>query len=398
MNKKLIVLVLVTLVVLAAAGWTVRERNTRGASRAEYGALIEGLDERVNDVAALEIIQGEDATTLERSGESWSVVQRGGYPAKFEAIKGLLVKMVDLKVLEPKTSRPENYAKLGVQDPGPDQAEPKRLILRDASGSQIQNLIVGNTQFRGNSRQLYVRLSDDPQVFLVEGEINAQADPTTWIEREIVKLESGEVDTVDVRHADGEQYSLKRYDASSAQFTLADIPLGRTEKHEGVANSVATALSFLSLEDVRPEDEVDFEANAIAELTFNLLDGRRVQLELAGFDDKNWVRVRSSFEMPPKPAAPSPQEDEEAAEDSDPAQDEARRQAEAEAAQETVRAWNERWEGWAYAIPEYKATSLTKRSADFLADPPAEETETPGTDDPDLPLELPPATDTDSGD
>ncbi len=386
-SKNLGLLLVLTVAVAGTAYVTVQGRGPSDSSAAEQGKLFATLEDKVNDVTEVHVERGGEATTLRLEGDRWGVVQRGSYPAEFDDIKKLVLQLAQLEIEEPKTQKPENYEALGVQDPDAEGSESARVTLRGKDGTELASVIVGDPLNRGRSPATYVRKNGALQAFLCSGRITVDPAPTNWIDRSILEVESKNVTRVTIAHPDGEVVEIEKLDPTSSQFKVRDVPDGRQLSYEGAGNSIGTVLSRLTLEDVRPVDEVDFSAAPLARTSVRLFDGQLIIVELAEFEDQTWARFQTRYEAPPEKAAPpEPVEDEDGEtaedEDEDPGDDAA---AVAAAVQARVEEQNARWTLWAYALPSYKADNLAKRMEDLLG-PPAEDA---GVDDGSLPLDGP---------
>lgn len=383
-NKGLLVLSGVTLVVFGAAIVAVRGRGATVASAdAERGPLVAGLEERANDVGELFVQDAEASATLRRKGEDWVLAERSDYPADFEKVKEAVLGIARLEIEEPKTARPENHAALGVEDPEAEGSESKRVVLRTTDGEEVARLIVGDTKYRRDSQAVYVRRDGEDQVYLCDGRVTLETDAKSWIDSEILRLESDRVQDVRILHHDGEEVLIGRDPENHTQFVVLNMPPDREPQFAGVANSVGTALSYLGLDDVRPADEVDFEAEPVAITTYECTDGLVIEIETAKFEDKTWARIAARYEEVAAPIGPAAPEagDEDATEDAaENANDSGEDNAAAEdanaagddvpdpaAVKAEVAELDERLGGWAFAIPDYKSEVLARRMKDLMA-------------------------------
>jgi len=373
-----------TIVVIGGAAAVVQSRHGSSKSSADdRGRLFPSLEDRVNDVREIEITQGTDHLTIRREGGQWGVVERGGYPAKFEQVKQAILGVAQLEIDELKTSRPENHAKLGVEEPG-EGSEAAKIVLRDGEGTELAAVIAGEPQYRGRTQMVYVRQPGDDQTYLCEGRLDTDATPGTWMNREVIRLDSNDLVRVRVHRADGEELLVEKTDPLSNQFEVRGVPIGRTLRYASAANSVATVLASLYVDDVKPMDEVDFTVEPLARTEFERADGEVLVVETAKQGDTTWARIHSRYEAPPEPPAPAdtlgpepaPADDAAAAEGGEGVDEAEQDPAElAREVQERIEASNAKHTGWAYAIPSYKAENLAKSMEDLLAplEPPAEE-------------------------
>ncbi|MAB79877.1 MAG: hypothetical protein CMJ89_11040 [Planctomycetes bacterium] len=367
-TKGLLGLALVTAGAAIAVAVTLQKGEAQGGPE-DLGLLFEGLDDRINDVATFSIMKEGETLTLERSDEDpneWLVSSIGGYPAKYEPVKKAVVRLANMAIQERKTNKPTHFEKLGVTEPEAEGSTSRRITVADASGNELASVILGETTFRGRNPITYVRRTGEERVYLCDGKIDAEPEIRTWIDTVALRLENDRIQEVTITHADGEILELGRDEDNHTQFRVKNLPPGRELSHESVANGIATALSSLSFDEVRPADEIDFQAEPLVQARYLCHDGLVLTIEMARADDKTWARLRTSYEAPPAPPEPAEEtEDEEAAEASPdelstgtPDPQAIRAEAEEMATRHAL---------WAYALPSYKADAISKRMEDLLA-------------------------------
>src|SRR5215203_2603344 len=101
MNRKQFLIALIALLVLGGAGLALFWQDIADyrASGQKIGAkLLPNL--KVADVAEMDIRDAKSKATLQRKDNGWIVVERGNYPADFKAISDLIIKLIDLKVVQ----------------------------------------------------------------------------------------------------------------------------------------------------------------------------------------------------------------------------------------------------------------------------------------------------------
>ncbi|MCZ6598394.1 MAG: DUF4340 domain-containing protein [Planctomycetota bacterium] len=371
--KALAILVLVTLVTVAAAALAVRGRDPSRAAPEELGAVLPGLLERVNDVAEIQIEKGGESLVLRRAGETWVVPERGGYPARFERVSETLLKIARLEIVEPKTRKPERYARLGVEDPDAEDSRSTLLTLRDENGNELAALIVGNVIYGRGDQTVHVRRAGDEQAFLCQGDLSPETNPMRWIETEIVRIDNIRMRKVEIAHADGEVLSLRKAIPAQQDFTIDAVPMDRTPKTIASGNAAGRALAYLSFDDVRRASEFDFEAaETVASSEYTTFDGLRVTVDTHVLEEESWITLQAVYEDPNTPAlVVGPQPEAGDPETAPPASDEAA--AKADEVRAEVDEINARVGSWVYRVPSYKADLFVERMEDLLAELPVEE-------------------------
>jgi len=322
MSKKhfstlLLVTVVVAVLVLLVPGKTAKE------SAFQKHHLLPGLATLVNDIEYVRLTGagGETIVTLHRRGGKWLVAESSDYRADWTVLRQLLSDLAAAEVIEGKTSNPELYTRLGVEDV--DAPDAGGLLIGFAEETGLPSLIVGN-KAQGREGQ-YVRLSGSGQSALIDRVLTVPGDMQQWLDREIIDIQEGELVEISVTHPDGEQILLKK------------------------VNSIGGGMADLRLDEVVPASDIDW-LNAV-EVSVLTADGLQVSAKLVSREDQYWVSLSASAYK--------------SASSGELAEPGIENQAPLELTERVIQI-NERVTGWAYRIPQYKAEVLTKRMDDVL--------------------------------
>ena len=344
-SKPLILLAAATLIAVLAAALMLN-RGQEPQTVEAPSELFPGLIDRVNDAQALVVQLPEGGFTVRRQGDGWAMPEKHGYPVKFETVKQAVVGVASLKPREPKTAKPENYAKVKVLDPrkdGDPKGEGTLLRLLGEGDKEIAALIVGATDSVPTSARegwYYVRKPDEARTWLASGRLELSDKQTGWLDTEMVGINRDRIRSATTIQPDGSAVTVSREKSSDANFKVENVPEGGKVLHETVPNGLGSALGFLSFEDVRPASEVSFEgANKAAFTTF---DGLVVNVEVVERDGASWGRFTAAHD----PAAARPDAIDEKHKDLMKAPEEVAKEAER---------INQRFGVWAYQLPSYKA-------------------------------------------
>lgn len=364
----------------AVALW--RERAVV-APRAETGLVLPGLGEKVNDASAIEITTGDKSVTVHRDGAKadalWTVKELGEYTAKFEKVKGLLVGLSGLEKVEARTDQAESYEKIGVQDPAAGNMA--TLVRVSNASGPAASLIVGKSKPAARKPQVYVRIPEQKQSWLAEGDLGLTADPLEWVDREIAKIDSTRMKSVRVAQPDGAVLSISRAEKTGT-YAVEGVPEGRALKNANIGSQAAGALAYLSMDGVRRAGEVAFDEPTVAE--YRTFDGLMVTVSTVEANGQSWARLVAAFDEsaapPTEPAKPEdghePTEEEKAA--AQKAAEDARQRS-IDTVKKEVETLNGRWGAWAFQVPKAKADQLGRKMEDLLAEVPKEGPEDEGT-------------------
>lgn len=384
------ILLLATVASVGLAGWAVVEHQVPAASRTIDEPLFAGLEQRLGDVAAVQVRAGGETVTVRKDGDTWRVVERGGYPADPAKVREVARALAGLQLVEAKTASEDRLPRLELGDPAAEGAKSKLVTLEGADGKPIASAVVGKSKynlFGGSRGGVYVRRQGEDQAWLAAGEVKLPSDTMGWIDRDVVSLPEKDIARVTLRENGADPIVISRPDAAGK--LALDRPPETGKVDDEVLTRVASTLDNLSMIGVRKADDKPMSADA-PKARFETADGIVVTVtstvEGQGEKEEHWLSMQVSESQPvaaPEPTAPAPAaaaaEPEQAA--ATPAAGEAKPE-EATAAAETappaepakplaerVAELKARLEGWQFQVPSYIAERLTYDREKMLAKP-----------------------------
>ncbi|PKL96374.1 MAG: hypothetical protein CVV18_01935 [Gammaproteobacteria bacterium HGW-Gammaproteobacteria-8] len=296
MNRnRLILLALATL--LLAVVVAVLNRSGDAPVDGAGQPLLPGLAEVVNEIDAIDVVApGGETIQLRRDQTRWRLPQRDDYEADFARVLELLRNLHEAEIVAQKTSNPEWYARLGVQDPGSPEATGRRI---DFPGRELPSIIVGQTD--PTDAGSYVRRADEAQSWQLDRVLEVPADPVSWLERGVMDIPAEDIAEVVVRHPDGETIRLRRAGEEGTDFVLLDVPEGRSAGPAWRRTALGNGLRALNLDDVRRfAPPIPDEATS---LLFVTTDGLNFVVELFEDEDGHWAHFTVSAEPVPEAAS-----------------------------------------------------------------------------------------------
>ncbi|MCX5689734.1 MAG: DUF4340 domain-containing protein [Planctomycetota bacterium] len=438
MNSKTLIIIAGT--TLALVGLATLVGNRGGGSAATTSAssrerLYAGLSDKLADVAKVTIKKGAQEAVLVKNGSNWTVENKFGYPAKFDVLRPIVAGVAEASIIEPKTSKPELYGKLEVEDPAQEGAKSIVVTLADAKGATMASVIVGKQDFGGaasdpfnpppsdGKTKRFVRRVGEAQSYLVEAELIPQPDALEFVDKSIVEIKNERVKSVVIMHpgengAAGEVVKISRATDQEKNFSLEGMPEGSKLKDEFAASRIAQSLSYVTLDDVKPASELDWNDSKAVKGTFECFDGTAISFTMVEKDGKQWVKFAAAYAEAPAapaqaptaapaakpadgPAANGAADINAAAPEAKPAPQPAPAAAKTDEVTEAQRLIKEsikkdaadleaRFSKWAYAVAEFKSSQLKTKAADLIAPATPAATPSPQGEAP-APLIFPPA-------
>jgi hypothetical protein len=215
-------------------------------------------------------------------------------------LRGMLTTLTELRLVEPRTTDPAQFSRLGVEDPTVEKEGTANLLrVLDSDGKPILAVIVGHRRMRtqGNvPEQVYVRLPGDNQTWLAEGSLQADSDPQVWLDRDIINIAHGLITKV-VSTKNGETIELTR-DGDKMKVTQpAEYP--KLEDYK--LDDVGRALENLTFQDVKTDKEPIGEK--AGEAVFTTSDGLDIAVSIYHLDKDSWSRFTVTAPDRGKPEA-----------------------------------------------------------------------------------------------
>ena len=363
--RTVLVLGVATLVAVGAVLFV----ESRGPDTAAPGGdiVFPALLEQVNAVARVRVTGSEGTFTLARDGDAWVVEEKERHPADPDRVHKLLLGAAGMQRIEPKTSDPERYPKLWLEDPGGEDARSVGFVLEDASGAALARWVLGDrrpSKSDATRTELYIRVADDPRAWLVEGSVPGGDEMIDWLDRVVARIDRERLRGVEVSHADGAVVAVDKSLPADSDFVLRDIPEGREVDSRYRINDIGRFLEDLRFEDVAPVSELDFAGSVDKRVQVVTFDGLRVHLDSVLRDGDAWVRLRAEVDAEVAEAPPETSGADAAAAggESGPASEDApealRPLGEVRTEAERL---NARWRGWAYELPSFKRDYIARR-------------------------------------
>lgn len=286
-------------VVVLALGLYFGVANREPQTEAPAGQLaFPDLTAKLPNAAAIDVAQQGKTLHIARKGDAWTLPDKSGYPAKATHVHELLTGLAELKLAEPRTSNPDEYSRLGVQDlpkqpPKEKQAadaEPGPTLVRvlDASSKPIAQLLLGHTRIgsAGSGDGVYVRRPGEAQAWLAQGHVTAETDPMDWIDKSITNIAADKIDAVTVTRG-GQTLSFAR---KGGKLTLQS-PTEHPKLDQFKLDDVGRALDSLELDDVKPAPA---PGTPVGQAVFSTSDGMTVTASVNKEGSDIWVEFSAS--------------------------------------------------------------------------------------------------------
>jgi Domain of unknown function (DUF4340) len=342
------ILALATAASIALAVHAVAQRETPIRVEATGVALFPGLLDRLNDVREVRITMPTGKLTVKAEDQGWSLAEKTGYPVDPVRVRDLALALANLQLIEAKTADPQRLGRLDLDEPGADAAGSRLVELLGGDGAPLASAVVGKASpsLYGSGRGgVYVRRAADNQAWLAAGELDLPADAMELIGSEVIDVPLDQVARVVLQPPGGPASTLSRPELAADFVMDATLPEGRKLDPVKV-ESLAGALSGLTMTDVRPSSEITVAPDA-RRVRFETFAGGAVDVTLAatgeGENAEQWLMLKATGKLG-EAVETNPSD------------------------QSVQRA--RRLDGWAFKVPAYLADRLGVGLDQLLLEPP----------------------------
>lgn len=374
MSRKQFLWLMLAVVIMCGAGFALfwKDLTAYRDSGAKIGAqLLPQM--KVSDVAKLRLQDANGEVTLAVKDKVWRVEQRGGYPADFAEISGLILKLLDVKVVQSEAVGASLHGRLNLLAPGKSKEKNGEgtgtlVELGDASGKVLASMVLGKVSLKKDpmnplpnakdgvpaGRHILVSGKGD-NVFVVSDPLDkALARPGAWLTKDFFKIDR--IKTLQLAadggaNADASSWKITR-DEEWGQWKFAT---GGGQLHPSAAVTVNNAWAGLAFTDVILDDKtgtdkaVTFTAQTFDDLTYTV--------KLAPHANGDFVLRFNVAGTPPKTRKPEAREKAEDAAKLDKEFADNRQRLEARVMLEQARSQ------WAYVVPGKQVAPLLVRRA-----------------------------------
>ncbi len=361
MRKNALLILILLTVAVAVAAVIVRQgtNDVAGAGEPLFPALLD----HINDITTVVGIGAGETFTLVREGDRWVVAEKHGFPADQDKARQLILGTARLVRIEPKTSNPDLYEKIGLDDIHAEDGNAVQYSFKNAAGDTLAEVIIGNSRLGRADPQTdeyFVREPAMAQTWLVQGKLADAVGVIDWLDSSVLSIERDRIRQVTARHPDGAVVTVSKKKPSQQTFDLLDVPEGAEADPKWKLNDLGRSLASLDMEDVMPASQASVPDDGLR-VEMTTFDGLRVILRSVKDGERTLARVQAFFDeslIAQEFLAGGEQ-----------AEGESEFLLTAEAVREEVKRQNEDWQNWVYVVPGYRADYMSVRKEEMIKGP-----------------------------
>lgn len=374
MNLKTLIALIVAAAVAIAVAFTVTKKDSASWKTVEAGGLI-FEDMPVNDVDQINIARGEDSLTLMKQDGIWVVKERSNYPASFENISDLVLKLSELKPLRVVEAGKSQFGRLSLLPSGTAENGGTQLDVKNQSGKLVASLLLGKEFMRQSESQRnpmmgggmpegrYILVGGEAPVYLVaETFNNVNTDASSWLNRDFFKVEKLSSISVQFTGEAAPDWEFTR-ESATGDFKLTNAGANENVDPSKI-RSLSSVFSYASFTDVMPgdTDPAETRLNAPTVAVLKTFDGFTYTINigrLTGDESGRYLSMKVDANLPTERTAAADEKEE----------DKARLDKEFQANLERLQkklAKEKEFENWVYIVSTWTVENLLKNRVNWM--------------------------------
>lgn len=243
-------------IVTVASVWVwSADRAATAAIEPRDEPMFPALQDAKTPVARIELTLPAYHLVLARNGDQWVAPDEGSYPADKDLADRLVAEMSSLRALEPKTTEPALYPKIGVEAEGS-----RHVTFTDAAGATLADVLVGN---RSNSigatptGGIFLRHPDEDRAWLARGGVTLPTTLSDWLARPL-RIRPADVQAITILEGDRPVFAA----AKAAGGAIYEPVAPTTYADDGALKTMTGTLLSISPTSVRPATALQAAADA----------------------------------------------------------------------------------------------------------------------------------------
>jgi len=250
----------------------------------EQGLLFDQQDVANIEKLVLKNHEGEVLTAFLQQGKWWISWSDNGVEKQYEADRGklstFLQQLVEAKTVEAKTTKAQNYVRLGVE--AIEETDSQALLLSIwADGQQWPGLLMGKKASSGYGQ--YVRYAQQEQSWLIDKQFELPMLYNDWLQQPILTLNKASIESVQARLANG--HILWQLNQQKNTLSLQHMPEAGVLKYDAVLSNYLDNMLAIQFQGLKLKAELEQELLNL-QIILHIQTQNEEQVEVAIYQDK----------------------------------------------------------------------------------------------------------------
>ena len=294
MTKQTLAIAVAIIAVCALAIFLLVQKESETTSHQKlFAAFTTDALHGVNQIQAIVLERGAQVVRIRRDAQGiWRVASNNDFPADVTVIRELLRALIEAETIEQKSSRPQDYPKLGLADP--EASAGAGILVRLFTGDSQWKIIFGNTpQHLGQGQ--YIRLPEKDESWLINRRIDLDLDTNRWLDRRIIHIEPEHLHKIEVQHNKKDSLVVVRAQ-KGGNLELSNLSEDSELRSDFILQQLAAAVDYLNFKEVFARDDSFVLPKKHLRATFTTFDGLKFTIQAYQLDEDAYAVAEIDYD------------------------------------------------------------------------------------------------------
>lgn len=199
--------------------------------------------------------EGQKLTLVVNEENKWLITEKHNFPALNSKIKEIIFGLADAKIIEAKTSRPENFVELNLQGLDANKNGTK-ITLLDINDKEIDSVYLGKREFIASPSgdylsHIFVRRPSEHQTWLISTRLPESFSFKDLVAQPAIPIDLGTISEINLVKPKNPNDAIKiTRNLSTGELNLLHIPPRYKVKDQYIIDNILQQLSYLNYEDI----------------------------------------------------------------------------------------------------------------------------------------------------
>lgn len=276
--------------------------------------------ETLNKINGLIVEANGEKFTIVNENQNWLVLEKFSYPVSGLKIKEIIFGLANLKIIESKTAKSQNFAEINLEDLETNK-NTTQVTLLDANHQKIVSVYLGKREFIASpnanyQNHIFVRRPEEHQTWLVSGSLPESFAFKDLVKQPLLNIHAENISELKlIKAKDPKNFIYIKRSLTKGDLNLLDIPKNYKLKDQYVLDNIVSQFGYLNYEDViknqsaaikvleiqltlKDLDKLELESKSNDKPGFNLDSFKKkntLNFEIVYLDDKYYFRIKDSL-------------------------------------------------------------------------------------------------------
>lgn len=261
--------------------------------------FLSELEKNIDNVGTIIIHNKGNVFKVHFENGQWVMPDKYSYIVNTGKIRDLVQNSANAAIIEKKTTNPEDFVVLGLNDPKEADSDATRItFLNNDETVTYADYIKGKSRKGMNGdyqgKELYARLFNDNQAYLIRGDLNFELNVNSLLGGETFAIKRDKLSSISFNYLQNQQdnFTISKNTEGQADFAITQ-PENKEVKALGKVDAIAASLEYIELQDAVPIEGFSVKEPELL-IQYKTFAGLVVDAKIFKYQENTWIILFAS--------------------------------------------------------------------------------------------------------